>query len=77
MVTMSEDYYEMEKLLRDVDFTKGSDHRDRLRHKLSGTAEGIPDSNVPDADELEPDELSLVRAAAKRDDGIDIPEKRK
>ncbi len=69
---MSEEFNEMEKLLRDVNFTKGSDHKKRLRNKLSGAAGGVPVS-----DELFPDELRNVRAAVKRDDGIDIQEKRK
>ena len=77
VTTKSEDYYEMEKLLRDVDFTKGSDHKGRLRNKLSGAAFVIPVSNEDNTDELEPGELSLVRAAAKRDDGISISGKRK
>ncbi|MCR4907464.1 MAG: hypothetical protein K5985_01450 [Lachnospiraceae bacterium] len=69
---MSETYDEMERLLRDVDFTKGSDHKGRLRDKLFGNAGAGAVS-----DELGPDELSLVSAAVKKDGGIDIPEKRK
>ncbi len=69
---MSEEFDEMEKLLRDVDFTKGSDHKNRLWNKLSEAAGAGPAS-----DELKSDELSLVRAAVKQDDGIDIPGKRK
>ncbi len=38
MITMSEEYYEMEKLLREVDFTKGSGHKDKIRKKLSEAA---------------------------------------
>ncbi len=69
---MSEAYDEMEKMLRDVDFTKGSDHKERLKNKLFGNAGGVSGS-----DELELDELSLVRAAVKKDSGIGIPEKKK
>ncbi|MCR5237233.1 MAG: hypothetical protein K6E34_08565 [Lachnospiraceae bacterium] len=69
MITMSEEYHETEKLLRDVDFTKGSGHKDRLRTKLSEAA--------PVFDELQADELSKVTAAVKRNEGFDIAEKRK
>ncbi len=67
---MSEAYHEMEKMLRNVDFTKGSDHKEQLHDKLFGNDGGV-------SDELGLDELSLVRAAVKKDGGIDIPEKRK
>ncbi len=69
---MSEEYNEMEKLLRDVDFTKGSDHKNRLRNRLSEATGDIPGCNEPDPDELDLDGLNLVRAAVKRDEGIDI-----
>ena len=72
VITMSEENYEMEKLIRDVDFTKRSDHKDRLRKKLSEAA-GV----VSVFDELEADELRMVTAAVKRDDGIDISGKGK
>ena len=74
---MSEEYTEMEELLRDVNFTKGSDHKNRLRNKLSEASADIPVCAEPDPDELDLDGLSLVRAAVKRDEGIDMTGKRK
>ncbi|MCR5788793.1 MAG: hypothetical protein K6G83_02800 [Lachnospiraceae bacterium] len=50
----------MEKLLREVDFTQGSDHKELLREKLFGKKHGESFS-----DELSLDELKNVKAARK------------
>ncbi len=60
---MAEEYDMIEKLLLDVDFTKGSSHKDRLRDKLF---------SADSSDELELSELSNVRAAVKKDGGVNI-----
>ncbi len=60
---MAEDYNSIEKLLRDADFTKGSDHREKLRETLF-------------SDELSFDDLMNVQAAGKKDEGIIPPDKR-
>ena len=58
---MAEEYDMIEKLLLDVDFTKGSSHKDRLRDKLFG---------ADASDELDFDELANVQAAVRSFDGI-------
>ncbi len=60
------EYGDIEKMLRDVDFTKGSDHRERLRNRLFRT-----DGTDCDPEELGLDEMSSVRAAVKKDEGFD------
>ena len=52
-------------MLRGVDFTKGSDHKERLREKLFGK---VQTAQFPD--ELGFDELTNVRAAVKSFEGI-------
>lgn len=60
-----EEYKDMEKMLRDVDFTKRSDHKERLKKKL------FSESKVSRfSDELDLDAMKNVRAAAKEFDGI-------
>lgn len=49
-------------MLRSVDYTKGSDHKERLRNKLFKTAQLT--------DELDFDDLTDVQAAVKPFDGI-------
>ncbi|MCR5650697.1 MAG: hypothetical protein K6F86_05890 [Lachnospiraceae bacterium] len=69
---MADNSFDIENMIRNADFTKGSDHKNRLYNKLFKTA------RVTDiSDELALDDLKNVRAAVKKDEGIDTTGKRK
>ena len=57
---MEEEYKDIEEMLRGVDFTKGSDHKERFKNKLFGETQITKFS-----DELDLDEMKEVRAAYK------------
>lgn len=60
-----DEYDDIERVIREVDFTKGSDHKIRLREKL------FPEDEGDFSGELGLDEMRLVRAAVKKDAGMD------
>ena len=64
------EYRDIEKLLRNVDFTKGSDHKEKLRGMLFGKT--VTDF---DSDELGLDDMGSVRAAVKQNEGFDPTKK--
>lgn len=62
---MEENNKDIEEMLQSVDYTKGSDHKERLKARLFGETKVTQFS-----DELDFDDLTNVRAAVKSFDGI-------
>ena len=62
---MKEDYKDIEEMLRGVDYTKGSDHKEILKKRLFGEGHIAQFS-----DELDLAEMKNVRAAVKTPDGF-------
>lgn len=62
---MEEDFKDIEEMLRGVDYTKGSDHKERLKGKLFKNAQ-----TAQFTDELDLDDLTDVQAAVKPFDGM-------
>lgn len=62
---MEEDFKDIKEMLRSVDYTKGSDHKERLKDKLFKNAQ-----TAQFTDELDFDDLTDVQAAVKPFDGI-------
>ena len=57
---MEEDFKDIEEMLQSVDYTKGSDHKERLKDKLFKNAQ-----TVQFTDELDLDAMKTVQAAVK------------
>ena len=68
VIAMEEDYKDIEEMLRGVDFTKGSDHKERLKARLFGNAQTTQFS-----DELDLDAMKTVQAAVRSYEGIKKP----
>ena len=62
---MEEDYKDIEEMLQGVDYTKGSDHKERFKNKLFGEAQITQFS-----DELDLDAMKTVQAAVRSYEGI-------
>ena len=62
---MEEDYKDIEEMLRGVDYTKGSDHKERFKERLFGEGHITQFS-----DELDLAEMKNIRAAVKNPNGF-------
>ena len=65
VTAMEEDYKDIEEMLQSVDYTKGSDHKERLKDRLFGEGHITQFS-----EELDLAEMKNVRAAVKTPDGF-------
>ena len=65
---MEEDFKDIEEMLRSVDYTKGSDHKERLKDKLFENAK-----TTQFTDELDLDAMKTVQAAVRSYEGIKKP----
>ena len=68
VTAMDEDYKDIEEMLRSVDYTKGSDHKERLKDKLFENAK-----TTQFTDELDLDAMKTVQAAVRSYEGIKKP----